>query len=261
MTFTGILIPLVGGILLVAFPGLFTKATGEALNRAMAKLRRIGYVLLGVAGIYCVVKVGDSFARPDAAGKPQMEMHRVQAETPGDSGWYLGESTHGSFAVQIPIPFNDFTLSAKDPKLGIIRTYCIGAQSSEGLKFGAIEAPFVQGMSPPDLDAMPLAMVKEGLAIKDVDKAPHSGWPSVSFSVSGRESGAYVRYVRTPSSLITLTLEYPVAWHPQATSLKSRFLDSLRVKVPNPQGGAEGRQSFRLLTSPGSEPTASRRSP
>ncbi|MDZ4834035.1 MAG: hypothetical protein SGJ27_09690, partial [Candidatus Melainabacteria bacterium] len=42
--------------------------------------------------------------------EPQMEMHRVQATTKDSSGWYLAASTHGSFSVLLPIPFNDFTV-------------------------------------------------------------------------------------------------------------------------------------------------------
>src|SRR5262245_31461615 len=131
MSFTGILIPLVVGVLLVAFPQIFTKATGDALNRAKGQLRRIGFLLMGVAGIYSVVKAGESLAHRGTAAKPQLEMHRQQATTPGDSGWYLAESTHGSFSVLMPIPFNDFTVTASDPKLGTIRTYAVGALSAE----------------------------------------------------------------------------------------------------------------------------------
>jgi uncharacterized protein YjeT (DUF2065 family) len=240
MTFTSILIPLVGGILLVAFPRLFTKATGEALNRATAKLRRIGYLLLGVAGIYCVVKVGESFAQPDAAAKPQMEMHRLQATTPGDSGWYLAESTHGSFSVLLPIPFNDFTLTATDPKSGTIKTYTVGAQSTEGMKFSATEMPIIPGKTPPDFDQIPRSLSTDGQQISDVGKASFSGWPSISLSVVGPRSGAYIRYVRTGVSVITLILEYPAAHRSEAALLKSRFLDSLKIKTPNPAASGNG---------------------
>ena len=47
-----------------------------------------------------------------AWAEPQMEMHRVQATTKDPSGWYLAASTHGAFSVLIPIPFNDFTVTA-----------------------------------------------------------------------------------------------------------------------------------------------------
>jgi len=52
MNYIDVLIPGVIGILLVAAPRLFTKAKGEAFEKAQAKLRRIGFVLIGVAGLY-----------------------------------------------------------------------------------------------------------------------------------------------------------------------------------------------------------------
>ena len=123
MSYITILIPLVGGVLLVAFPQLLTRSSGATLEQAKVKLRRIGVALIGAAAFYSLARLGDSGGlQKSTQEKPQMEMHRMQAETPGVSGWYLGESTYGSFVVQLPIPFNDFTVSAHDPKLGTIKT-------------------------------------------------------------------------------------------------------------------------------------------
>jgi hypothetical protein len=231
MSYTNILIPLVVGILLVASPQMFTKSTGDALDRAKGKLRKMGYILMGVAGMYFLVKVCESLAQPGTAVKPQMEMHRLQATTPGDSGWYLAESTHGSFSVLMPIPFNDFTLTANDPKLGMIRTYAVGALSAEGLKFSAIETPFVPGMNRQNLDQMQLEFANGGNVVSEVDKSPFSGLPSLSLSQVGPRSGAFVRYVLTETSFIMVILEYPVERRSDAVQLKSRFLDSLKVKT------------------------------
>jgi len=233
MTFISIAIPLVGGILLVACPHLFTKATGEAFDRATAKLRKIGYVLLGVAAIFCIVKIADSASHPAAAAQPQMQMHRTQATTPGEAGWYLAESTGGSFSVLLPIPFSDFTVIKNDPKMGTIKLYSIGAQSADGFKFSAVEMPITTGMTSPDLDQLAQTFASSGEKASDVDRAPFAGFPSISFSVVGPVSGAYMRYVRTGGSLITLILEYPTDHRSDAVMLKSRFLDSLRIKTPN----------------------------
>lgn len=49
-----VLIPLIPGILLVAFPNVLTPktATAEEAAKKKSKLRKIGYVLIGVAAIY-----------------------------------------------------------------------------------------------------------------------------------------------------------------------------------------------------------------
>ena len=234
MAITNILIPLVGGVLLVAVPQIFTKATGVALDGAKRKLRGIGFVLIGVAAIYSIVKVGESsLTTAVGTAKPQMEMHRIRASTPGNQGWYLAESTHGSFSVLLPIPFNDFTLTASDPKSGMAKTYTVGAQSTEGMKFSATEMPLIPGKTSPDLDQMPQALSQNGQHVSDVINASFLGWPSISFSVDGPSSSAHMRYVRTSSSLIILILEYPAAHRSEAALLKSRFLDSLKIKTPN----------------------------
>ncbi len=169
-----------------------------------------------------------------------MDMHRVSATTPGDSGWYLGESNLGSFSVLMPIPFNDFTVSANDPKAGIVKIHCIGGQSADGMKFSAVETPLIREQASPDLDQMPIALATEGQNVTDIDKAAFLGCPSVSFSINSVASGAYVRYVLTRSNLIVLTLEYPVSHRAEAAMLKHRFLNSLKLKGPNEPASIDG---------------------
>ena len=257
MTFTSILIPFVVGILLVVFPQIFTKSRGDALNRAKGKLRKIGFLLIGVGGIFSVVKAGESLAQRGTAAKPQMEMHRLQATTPGDSGWYLAESTHGSFSVLIPIPFNDFTVTENDPKWGTVQSHTVGALSAEGLKFSATETPIIAGRSPRDLDQMQQTLAKGGKEVSDVVKARFSGWPSLSLSQAGPNSGAYIRCVQTDTSYIMVILEYPTARRSDAAQLKSRFLDSLKIKTPNKPHAANSRRAGeRRFVSLGAEAVA-----
>jgi hypothetical protein len=54
MSLIDVLIPLVPGILLVAFPQMLTPKTASAEEAAKKKrkLRKIGYVLIGVAALY-----------------------------------------------------------------------------------------------------------------------------------------------------------------------------------------------------------------
>jgi hypothetical protein len=49
-----VLIPLIPGILLVAFPTVLTPktATSEEAAKKKSELRKIGYVLIGVAALY-----------------------------------------------------------------------------------------------------------------------------------------------------------------------------------------------------------------
>jgi hypothetical protein len=57
MSIVDVLIPLIAGALLVARPQIFVKSAGsdEAMAGKRRRLRAIGYVLLGVAALYCVI--------------------------------------------------------------------------------------------------------------------------------------------------------------------------------------------------------------
>jgi uncharacterized protein YjeT (DUF2065 family) len=57
MGYIDVLIPGIIGVLLVTSPRLFTKAEGEKYEQARAKLRTIGFGLIGVAVLYLIVKV------------------------------------------------------------------------------------------------------------------------------------------------------------------------------------------------------------
>ena len=179
-----------------------------------------------------------------AWAEPQMEMHRVQATTKDPSGWYLGASTHGSFSVLIPIPFNDFTVTDDDPKVGKIKTHTVGAKSAEGIKFSATETPIIEGRSPTNLATLPQQFRKPGQTVSDIDTSLFAGYPSVSFSVKGPSSGAYMRHVKTPKSLIVVILEYPTDQAKGAEGLRSVFLSSLKINKTEPDGAANGSQPF-----------------
>ena len=57
MSYIDVLIPGIIGLLLVTSPRLFTKAQGETFEKTKRKLRTIGFVLLGVALLYLVLRL------------------------------------------------------------------------------------------------------------------------------------------------------------------------------------------------------------
>jgi hypothetical protein len=66
MSLLEVLIPLIPGILCVAFPNVLTSktATPEEAAKRKSKLRKIGYVLIGVATLYFFL----TLAEPHRAG-------------------------------------------------------------------------------------------------------------------------------------------------------------------------------------------------
>ena len=194
-----------------------------------------------------------------AWAEPQMEMHRVQATTKDPSGWYLAASTHGSFSVLIPIPFNDFTVTDDDPKVGSVKTYTVGAKSAEGIKFSATEIPIIEGRTPTNLVALSQQFRKAGQTVSDIDSSLIAGYQSVSFSVKSPSSGASMRYVKTSKSLITVILEYPTNQAKAADGFRSVFLSSLKIKKTEQDGAANGSQPIRSETNRTSSAAGSRR--
>ncbi len=57
MSYVDVLIPGIIGLLLVTMPRLFTKAQGETFEKARKKLRTIGFVLIGVALLYLMLRL------------------------------------------------------------------------------------------------------------------------------------------------------------------------------------------------------------
>lgn len=57
MSVVDVLIPLTAGVLLVARPQIFFKSGGaqEEVVKKSRMLRKIGYVLLAVAAVYCAI--------------------------------------------------------------------------------------------------------------------------------------------------------------------------------------------------------------
>jgi len=66
MSLIDVLIPLVPGILLVAFPNILTSTTASAEDAAKkrSKLRKIGYVLVGVAALYFLLILAEPHFSP-----------------------------------------------------------------------------------------------------------------------------------------------------------------------------------------------------
>ena len=57
MSYLDVLIPGIIGLLLVTSPRLFTKAQGDLFEKTKRKLRTVGYLLIGVALLYLILRL------------------------------------------------------------------------------------------------------------------------------------------------------------------------------------------------------------
>ena len=164
------------------------------------------------------------------AQQPKLEMHRAGADSKDPSGWHLAVSTKGSFSVRMPIPFNDFTVRSTDPKSEEV-THVIGGKSTEGIKLSAVEMP-ASVKSAPSLDKILADLsAKPGIKVSDVQRAAKGDVDTLSFSLSGTQTSAHVRYIKTKGVTYTLTIEFPNAHRDDATAVREEFFGSFKTNA------------------------------
>ena len=164
------------------------------------------------------------------AQQPKLEMHRAGVVSKDPSGWHLAVSTKGSFSVRMPIPFNDFTVRSTDPKTGEEVTHVIGGKSTEGIRLSVVEMP-ASARSAPSLEKI-LAnfSAKQGNKVSDVQRVAKGDVDTLSFFVSGAQTSAHIRYIKTKSATYALTVEFPNAHRNDVAGIREEFLGSFKIK-------------------------------
>ena len=161
-----------------------------------------------------------SSAQSDAKRK----IHRLQDTTRNKSGLYYGKSTEGHFSVLLPIPFNDFTITAED-----VATYVIGGKSQEGIKFSVTEVVKKEKNKVTDFEAILKDFNEPSNIIADIKREPFNGNRSIRFSIVDKSSGAICKYIDTKSSLYILIIEFPVAYKKTVEENFTYFFSSLNI--------------------------------
>jgi hypothetical protein len=165
-----------------------------------------------------------------ARAESKLEMHRSGVAGQDPSGWHLAVSTKGSFSVRMPLPFNDFTVRSTDPKSAEV-THVIGGKSSEGITVSAVEMP-ASAESSPSLDKILATFSsKPGNKITDVQRAAKGDVDTLSFSVSGAQRSAHLRYIKTKAATYVLTIEFPNAHRNDVAGIREEFFGSFKTKA------------------------------
>jgi hypothetical protein len=165
-----------------------------------------------------------------ARAQPKLEMHRSGVVSQDASGWHLAVSTKGSFSVRMPLPFNDFTVRSTDPKSKEM-THVIGGKSSEGISVSAVEMP-ASAKSAPGLDQiLERLSSKPGNKVTDVQRAAKGDVDTLSFSVSGAQRSAHLRYIKTKAATYVLTIEFPNAHRNDVAGIREEFFGSFKTKA------------------------------
>lgn len=163
-----------------------------------------------------------------AQAQPKLDMHRVGVRADDGSGWHLAVSSKGSFSVLMPIPFNDFT--THDATTGE-STYVVGAKSSEGIKFSAVELPS-GGKALPDLASVPKTLAANAAnKVSDVSRSTKGDADILTLTVANASATLYMRCIQMNGARYTLTIEFPNAHRELVAASKDRFFDSFKLKA------------------------------
>jgi hypothetical protein len=165
-----------------------------------------------------------------AAAAQEMKMHRKQAGEPDASGWMPAASTGGRFSVHLPMKFNDFTVTEKNPGAPVARTHTVGIRSSERIALVATRIEYRKGaQSAREF----FARFEKG---QGLEVAPESVKPlklgalrAVDLTLKRPAEVSYQRVVLLDADLLMLSVEAPKEHDALAQELCARFFDSLKV--------------------------------
>ena len=153
-----------------------------------------------------------------------IKMIRTQATTKNEAGLYYAKSTEGNFSVLLPIPFNDYSLTADN-----FTTYGIGSKNQEGIKFSVTEMTKNEEHKTVDLDALMNNLKDPDNTIVNVKKEKTGNYESIIFSVLDSSSGAICKYVVTKNKLFLMIIEFPIDYRKKVENEYGYFFSSLRI--------------------------------
>ncbi|MEZ5926401.1 MAG: hypothetical protein R3D57_18690 [Hyphomicrobiaceae bacterium] len=172
----------------------------------MCALSRFTFVLLAAA-LLLPVSAASVLAQ---TVEPQLTMHRTEAAADDGTGWHRANSTKGKFAVLMPAPFNDFTVSGVDAKIGNFAIHTIGTELPGGVRISVTEMPITPTMTRPRLDDI-LAdwQTKPFQTLSEIERSPTATGERLSFTVVDTvDNAAFTRYELTPNALYTFVIEF-----------------------------------------------------
>ena len=158
-------------------------------------------------------------------------MHRIDAGVFDARGWALAESTNGGFSVQMPGPFNDFSVSA-DPGGVADRIEGIGGKAPNGIVFTALKLIYKSPATASD----EFAKFKsgDGLPSPKINPVVIGHLDAVDISFAEETSSTNERIVLDGENIFTLTVEWPTAKATPALAMYLPFVESFKILPKTP---------------------------
>lgn len=217
----------------------------RTLNRCDRRRKgavRAFFRALAIAVLAARVASGQSALLPSLPEGTKTKIHRVRAGTRDDQGWYHARSTEGQFEVDLPLPFNDFTMTYRKEGRPPLDAFGLGAKSPERMRFSVLKMARNEKMKKPDLKAVVEKLRKDpDYRVSDERILVYQGFPAHEYRVSVDQTGVFTRCIDAPSGLFLLEIEYPADGERLARQLEARFVNSLKFdEKPKPLQHQEG---------------------
>jgi len=150
-----------------------------------------------------------------------LDTHRIQDTTKSENGWYYAKSTNGHFSIELPIPFNDFTLTTDSAKI-----YGIGSKSQEGIKFSIIEKT---NQKQKDLDQIINDLKEPGKVISNIKKEKNNDFSSLYYKIKDSKAGCYTKILFKDNHSYDIIIEYPIEHEATVDELKDYFFSTFKL--------------------------------
>jgi hypothetical protein len=186
-----------------------------------AKLLLILGTLLGAVGTGAVV-----LGARAADQAPSLELHR-DGVAPGRA-----ISTKGTFSVEMPSAFNDFTIRAvEDETIGEVVLHALGGRTEDGMTFTATEIPTTPKMKPTELSAVPGTFAEDRAnRILNVHAERRGGLNMATLTVERAASRVAMRIVKSERAVYQLVADVPTGRAEAEEPAVIAFRDSLRIE-------------------------------
>ena len=156
-------------------------------------------------------------------------MHRTQAGELDASGWTTASSTNGSYSIEVPCNFNDYTFSTREAE-GQVRTLeIIGCQSGTALRFSATRVNYPEGPAKAEEYYRKVDFRSPGTTQEEVPGETQSGLPYRHFRVSNAVQCGQFRVIRLGEGNIIMGVETLGGGCFDFETVANRFFTSLEV--------------------------------
>lgn len=156
-------------------------------------------------------------------------LHRENAGVPNGNGWMTAESTEGKFAVELPSPFNDATVSDKESS-PVLKAYSIGTTTPDNIRFLATRISYrTPGHATSILDRL-----ENGEGVREkvlgIEKVQHLGFRAVSMMIWKPGTFLAQQTHLVGEDTVTLMMEGPIEKIDSLKAAGNHFFDSLRIQ-------------------------------